>query len=329
MSFGAIPFAVPAQFLAQLNAGELARYGTILKDVADGRIVGHLQQTGVFDHVLGNAVSGLGQVVQSGVNPINMLTGFATVAQNHQIKGQLTALTDMVGSLQTLGLVSSVASVAGIGVTVASTAILMQRIKKIDTSIGRLVGQIAGIADHLKKTDLHKALHKVNDTMEKLAEAPFRKSAAGTRKVLDNVEEDLRSGFNELITGARVVINLEVLDEELLRTLLAGLATCAAAQSKTLVWLDEVSVAGMRAKTHTQKLNELARLIPMDVMLGKLGGDADAAARLSTDMRELRAVAASRPSFCERLSQLEISGPDFLEQTQERDDAPVLVLPSA
>lgn len=328
MSFGPIPFEIPLQFLGQYHAGEVARYGTVLKHVSSGKIVGHLQQTGLFDHVLGNAVSGVGQVVQSGTSPINLLTGLGTVIQNEQIKGKLTSLTDMVSGLQTLGLVSSIASIAGIGVTVASTAILMQRIKRVDDSIGRMEGQIAGVAEHLKKTDIHKALRKVNDTMEKLAEAPFRRTEAGTRKVLDDVEENLRSGFNELVDGARVVINLEVLDEELLRTLIAGIATCAAAQSKTLIWLDELPVALNRAKTQSSKLSDLARAMPLDMMQTKLGGDAESAARLSTDLRELRAVAADRPSFCERLSQLEVSGPDYLAQAQERDDAPVVMLPS-
>ena len=72
-------------------------------------------------------------------------------------------------------------------------------------------GQVAGIADHLNKVDFHKALRKIEDTMEKLAEAPFRKSEAGTIRVLEDVEEDLRSGFSELIDGARVVVSLEVL----------------------------------------------------------------------------------------------------------------------
>jgi hypothetical protein len=328
MSYGPIPFEIPLRYLSQVDAGEIVRYGTVLKDVSSGKIVGHLQQTGLFDHVLGNAVAGLGQVVQSGTSPINLLTGVGTVIQNEQIKGKLTSLTDMVSGLQTLGLVSSVASIAGIGVTVASTMILMQRIKKVDESIGRMEGQIAGMAEHLQKTDIHKALRKVNDTMEKLAEAPHRKTEAGTRKVLDDVEENLRSGFNELVDGARVVINLEVLDEELLRTLLAGIATCAAAQSKTLIWLDELPLALNRAKTQTSKLSDLARAMPLDMMQAKLGGDVEAAARLSTDLRELRAVAAGRPSFCERLSQLEVSGPDYLAQAQERDDAPVVMLPS-
>lgn len=128
---------------------------------------------------------------------------------------------------------------------------------------------------------------------------------------------------------SRVVADFDVIDVELLQTLIAGLATCAAAQSKTLVWLNEISLARTRAQNQAQKLNELARLMPSDVIEAKLGGDAGAAAQLVFDMRELRAVAASRPAFMERILALEISGPDYLAQAQERDDAPVLMLPSS
>lgn len=328
MSLNAIPFKVPLEYLAQVEAGEMVRYGTILKSAADGRIVAHLQETGVFGQVLGLATSGVGEVAGSALSPVGMLANVGTLVQNEQIKGRLSTLTDMVGNLQTLSLVGSVASVAGIGVTVASTAILAQRINKVDQSISRLGGQVSGLEEKLDKLDVHRALRNIEDTMEKLAEAPFRKTQSGTEKVLGDVEENLRSGFNELTDGVRVVLGFDVLDGELLRTLLAGLASCAAAQSKTLIWLDEVALAQTRAQSQAQKINALGKMMPLDVLEVKLGTHSETAARLSADMRELRAVAASRPSFCETLGALEISGPDYLAQTAERDDEAVLILPS-
>lgn len=205
MSVATIPFKVPLEYLAQVEAGEMVRYGTVLRNAADGRIVAHLQETGVFGKVLELATSGVGEVVKSGLSPVNMLASVATVAQNEQIKGRLNTLTDMVGNLQTLSLVGSVASVAGIGVTVASTAILAQRINQVDRSISRLGGQVRGLEEKLDKLDVHRALRNIEDTMEKLAEAPFRKTQSGTEKVLGDVEENLRSGFNELADGVRMV----------------------------------------------------------------------------------------------------------------------------
>ncbi|MEQ6201549.1 hypothetical protein ABMC88_00720 [Sulfitobacter sp. HNIBRBA2951] len=155
-----------------------------------------------------------------------------------------------------------------------------------------------------------------------------RNTDSGTEKVLGDVEENLRSGFNELSDGVRVVLSFDVLDEELLRTLLAGLASCAAAQSQALIRLDEVALAQIRAQKQAQKINALGKMMPLDVLRTKLGEDTDAAARLSGDMRELRAVAASRPSFCATLGALEINGRDYLSQTDERDDEAVLIPPS-
>ena len=50
---------------------------------------------------------------------------------------------------------------------------------------------------------------------------------------------------------------------------------------------------------------------------------------LGAAMRELRAVTAGRPSFCERLIEMEVSGPYYFAQAEERDDAPVVMLASS
>ncbi len=79
MISGAIPFQIPAQYLARVDAGEFLRYGAILKNASDGRIVAHLQQTGVFDYVLNNSMSGLGQLTQAVATPVGALSSIATI----------------------------------------------------------------------------------------------------------------------------------------------------------------------------------------------------------------------------------------------------------
>lgn len=46
-------FEVPRQFVAQVASGQVDRFGAILKEVATGRIVGHLQETGAMQGALG------------------------------------------------------------------------------------------------------------------------------------------------------------------------------------------------------------------------------------------------------------------------------------
>jgi hypothetical protein len=53
-----IPFEYPSRLLADIATGQVVRYGTILKDAATGRIVSHMQETGVVQSILSNLVTG-------------------------------------------------------------------------------------------------------------------------------------------------------------------------------------------------------------------------------------------------------------------------------
>ena len=46
-----IPFRIPFDFAADVAVGKIVRYGAILKDAQTGRIVAHLQETGLFHSV--------------------------------------------------------------------------------------------------------------------------------------------------------------------------------------------------------------------------------------------------------------------------------------
>lgn len=321
-----IPFEIPLQYLGQIDAGELMRYGGILKDTQTGKIVAHLQETGVFEQVWSSASSLAPNIVSEAVPGLGVaLNAF----QTHQTNTKLNQLTDMFSNLQTLNLVGTVASVAGIGVTVIGTAMVLQRIGAVNRGIERIEAKIDNLPQKWREMDLHKTLRHVGTLLERLAEANSRKAATAMEKDLDAVQEGLRQSFNELHDGARVVLMMDVADEDLLRTLLAGMATASAAQMKSLVRLDEIDLARQRSQTQAEKLLELSMVVPTDILSGKMAGGHEAARRVSRDMSELRAVAASRPAFCETLTALEVSGPRYLAEASERDDAAILVLPSA
>lgn len=328
MSFSAVPFDIPLQYLSRVDAGELIRYGGILKNAETGKIVAHLQETGVFDVAWSNAA---GLMPGALCNAGSMVPGVGAVLnalQAHRTDTKLNGLTNMVSNLQTLNLVGTVASVAGIGVTVIGTAMVLQRISAVNRGIEQLEAKIDDLPARWREMELHKTLRNVENQLNQLAEAPLRKTASSTRSDLDAVQKGLRDSFTELHEGAKCVLKMEVVDEALLRTLLAGLATSSAAQMKYLVWLDEIDVARERSQTQAKKMLELSMVTPADKLVAKMRGGAEAAQGVSADLSELRAVAASRPSFFERLIALGVEGPSYLAEAAERDDAAVLVLPS-
>ena len=77
------------------------------------------------------------------------------------------------------------------------------------------------------------------------------------------------------------------------RALLASLALCGGAQIKSLLWLDMKEAAELRARHQCVKLQNLAFLMPRDLMVGRVDGDQKTALGISQDFSEVRLRIAS------------------------------------
>jgi hypothetical protein len=327
MTLATIPFSAPAQLLAQVATGDLVRYGTILKDAGTGRIVAHLQETGAFSNAMTQVLPTAGEMISSG-GPVSMLMEGVSIYQNHKAGRKIDALTEMVSSLETLNLVGAVASVAGIGVTVASTVVLMQRISVVDENLKSLTERVEGIPREIRDQQVSDLLTEVDTQLQMLEEAPLRVSAGGMKADMEAAEKTLHSTFNALHNMAIQSARLPVLDMELLRTLLSGLAVAGAAQIKSLVWLNDLAVAEKRTIKQAEQLFQLSQLLPQDVLMNRTESNPQLAVHLGAELADLRATAATRPALLENLQRLEIDGPRYLAEMEERDDVAVLALAS-
>lgn len=312
-----IPFEIPAQFLAGLNSGDLVRYGTILKDVTTGKIVGHVQETGLLQKAL-----------QSGLS-LNPATGTAAgligVAQNTAVLSKLNAMQAMMGTIQTLQIASLASSVIGIGVTAATAAMILNRLKEIDRSLESIESSIAALPSKWRELDLRKRMINVSTAVDRLQEAEMRSDADN---VVKNVEEKLNYAFDELHDGISSFVLEAKIDEQLLRGLLAALALCGSAQLKSLIWLDEKKAAEHRASQHCAKMLQLAFRMPRDIMADKLTGGPQLALEISQDCSEIRLRIASQPDLVRSLILHDINGRDFIDRIQNDETAPLLILPS-
>lgn len=295
------------------------RYGAILKDSATGRIVAHVQETGLLQKVLQTGLP------FNPLDPVSAATGLIGVVQNEQIKRRLNVMQSMLGGMQTLQMATLASSVAGIGVTAASTAIILQRLKALDAGLTAIEDRINALPAKWREMQLHAALTAVETQMERLQEVSHRRDP---RPIVQKAEEALHEGFNTFHAGIRELVVEVRLDERLLKTLLAGIELCGGAQIKALYWLDEVETAATRARRQYDKLQELAFLMPRDAMASRLIGGADAARQLAQDAAELRHRVAAQPMLSDRLIQLEVSGLAYLETVEQEEEQPVLLLPA-
>ncbi|KAA0920626.1 hypothetical protein FLO80_00105 [Aquicoccus porphyridii] len=315
MSATSIPFEIPAKFLLDHALGNVERYGAILKHVDTGRIVGHVQETGMLSHVLNVA-----QIVEP--------TGVASligVAQNAQVSRKLTALQSAVGTLQSLQMVNLASSVAGIGVTAASTAIIMKRLGVVNESLDRVEDMIGGLPVKLREMDLRKTLVNIQTSLDRLDGAGLRRDGDS---VVKSAEEKLHYGFNSMLDGLSIVVIEKNADPALVNSLLAGLSLCGSAQIKALYWLNELEEAERQSRSQFEKLEKLSLMVPQDILETRISGGAEPAARIASDLSEVRARVASMPGLTKKIRSLDIHGRAYLERLEDEQESPLLLLPA-
>jgi len=95
---------VPEALLVGVKSGQYSVYGSIIKSVSNGQIVGHLQEAGGLSKLAGMFGSG----------PLGLLAGGVQMVQNEQIKSGIGRLEAGMGMLQSLGVANLALGAAGI-----------------------------------------------------------------------------------------------------------------------------------------------------------------------------------------------------------------------
>ena len=312
-----IPFVVPAKFQAAVEAGQVARYGAILKNETTGRIVGHLQETGALRKLVHAGLS-------VGGGPLNTATGIYGIVQNEQIKSRLDAMQAMMGSLQSLNIASLALSAVGIGVTVASTMMTLQSLRALKTDLLRIEETIERIPAALNINSLIDVLVAIETQLERIDEAGSRRQA---RPVLEKAEEALHAGFNTIVVRLQRLQDQGGLDAAWVAILFRGLALCGDAQCQALLRLDDAATLASRSRNQIGKLEQLALALPRDVLEINLGIAPATAERLALDAAETRMRFASTLMLAEQLQVQAIPGPKYLARASSEQEQPLLVLP--
>ncbi len=187
MIFSNIPFEIPNKFAAGVATGDIRRIGAMLHDAGTGRIVAHVQETGALNALISNA----GRLSPLGM--LNSTSGIYGIVQNEQIKSRLDIMQGMMGSLQTLQLATLVSSIVGIGVTVASTAMILNRLRGLKTDLATIEEKVDRIPTDLRLNTLIDILVGIETHLERLDEASLRQDSS---PVLRSAEEEMPLCFN-------------------------------------------------------------------------------------------------------------------------------------
>ncbi len=159
-----IPFEVPANLMAEYLAGNVVRFGTILKNANTGAIVGHMQESGIGQALLSTLTSGIPSPLSLATNAINVGSGLYTAVQVGQLKA-------MMATLQSLQVATMGISLVGVGVSVAGFLYMKKRFNLLDGRINQLMDAVNIGFENQEKAVLRNHMSRTKSLVQRAQQA--------------------------------------------------------------------------------------------------------------------------------------------------------------
>jgi hypothetical protein len=176
---------VPRHLLKQVDAGNLKVYGSIIRDISNGRIAGYLQEAAPMAALLTNpAAAGAGFVTKIGLQAGNLVENELIrqgVTQVEEGMGRLEHGMERLGtamaSLEQIGVANLALGAVGVGVSAAGFAVVSAKIDRVKRAVDEMSDHLSAKIDEVLhdpiKTDLDdlRSLAKGLDEGWRLADA--------------------------------------------------------------------------------------------------------------------------------------------------------------
>ena len=331
-----IPFEAPDRFLAGVAAGAARRIGATLRDRAAGRIVAHLQETGLLQGLAGAA------------GPARLVLSAGGLASSVAANVQLEQAKRMLSGLQFLTGAALAAAGGGVGVSVAGFALVLRRPSRVEEGLRSARSEAAAARLPAERVQVRLAARdrgRLESLLHRGEEAWARSDAPAAWKELDGAldagQRDRQAPAGGA-AGASVFHDPRFTLEQAAAAYEAALAL-AAARAQTLLLLEELPAARGHARRFQRRHDELLfGLTPADVAAAGSSAparrdgasEADARGRLlplakrfMDGAREIQLRVAGRAAMVEALIERGVRGRAYVEAVRERTDEAVLVLP--
>lgn len=317
----AIPFSLPAELLGRVAAGELVRYGTILKDAATGRIVGHVQETGLGHALLSNVVGGVPTPFSLIGDVVNAAVGIDTNRQVRHVKQQVVQLQEMMRAFQILQIANLAVSVVGVGVTVAGFVYMHRRLNALDGKLALVMETMQAGFDEQRRATLRRQMSRVHGLVRRAQEAQHSTVARVEFREIAAALSDQAAYFSGEV---QFVVSLQDrMDAALLQELTQALMLCNSLRIDCQIRTNELRHALSTSESVALDYQHLFDpLTPMS--FGKLPLD-EAKSTLAA-LRDVTDAAASQPYLIDTLRTHRIQGDRYIDTLEREQDHPLFVL---
>ena len=311
--FAKIPFDLPLQFLPGLANGEIVRYGAILKDAGTGRILGHLQESGIAQSLLSQALS-------SATSPLSLASSVVDTGSSVYTAIQLHQLKAMMGTLQALQVATLGVSLVGVGVSVAGFLYMRKRFNSLDGRIDKLIDAVKVGFENLKKAGFRQQMSRTKSLVQR---AELAKSMIDPTKEYKEVAAQLadQAAFfeGEIVfqISAKGPINHDTF------WLLAQLwMLCNSVRVDCQIRANEVLNAQRVSERIAGEYQGLFERI------GPASFDVDHSEGRATVklLRDVTDSAYSKPFLLDYLRTRRIEGPAYIDSLERENEQPMLVL---
>lgn len=151
---------IPAQFLDSMSRGIAIRYGCVIKEVATGRILGHLKEVGTW----ANAASSI---------PVSPVTTALQIGQWVDTHSQLCVIRQTLDQLKLISSVGAAASVIGLGVSVAGFALVLRRLDRLETNVNASMVKLRAEVERVRLKLEMLEMAEISAAWERLAGARY------------------------------------------------------------------------------------------------------------------------------------------------------------
>jgi hypothetical protein len=155
-----IPFDLPVKFLPGLASGEIVRYGTLLKHTGTGQILGHLQETGIAQNLISNALSSV-------TSPISLVSSVLNAGASVYTAVQVRQLKAMMETLQAFQIATLGVSLIGVGVSVGGFLYMRKRFNNLDSRLDKLLDTVKTGFENLEKSGVRQQMSRTKSLVQR------------------------------------------------------------------------------------------------------------------------------------------------------------------
>ena len=138
---------VPAWLISAVESGTAVVDGAIVRELASGRVLAHLQPTSHFPQPLMELTMG------GGLSPLSVVSGLVGNVQLLKVQQDMNQLKEMVHSVQMVASIGAAASVLNLGVSMAGFALVLNGLKRVESRLDSVASMLTDLSH------LHHAQH--------------------------------------------------------------------------------------------------------------------------------------------------------------------------